>query len=571
MSSIKKSLAVFLLLCFKTVVGGEHFSEDLNLTTYPHEQYGYSYQSLTEGVGLSFTNWIDVSQVNQDDGNGRDLSTLTVEMECSKSVTVKRTAMLSLKGKKLKFDVYDRALNGGRVHLVFKEKDTSCTITAKINDVVRKITLSPYTKNINHLWSSNLFNNQDESFSDLEDGVEAINKRIEILTGKRVSTLAINERNPKMALDFSEMPKYDFILFSTLQFNHDYVSNVVFKALAEHAKRGTPVVVVGNTRLIGAKEQGLLDWLQKQSPLIKILQYEYHADTNKFGDHFDRIHRVSHVKLLVTYSKDKPENSHVIFGGRNNSDRYFFPEFKKFDSAEYTQFDEELLNSWAYFHDLEYYVHSDKLAKRALTLMLDFLKLQTPESNMYAGSQSDDIKLTLSVPYKNKDELETEYIALIDKAEKSIKMLSPYIYFTDGIDQALARAHKRGVHIEAITSASLLGDDMTKSLKGIYDKFSNQRKEYINVFSYATEQESVMHRKALLVDEKILMLGSVNLSKRSFFHDVENNMTIKNPAMIKSFMDIYNRQLADSSQIVRAVKTSLTEALVKLLDQENLL
>lgn len=565
-----KSFAIFVFLGVNTLLAGEHFSEDLNLTNYPHQKFGYSYQALTNGIRLSFTTWRDISEIHQGDNN-RDVGALAVELKCSKNVRVQRTINYSLKGKKLSFDVYDRDLNAGRVHLFILERDTTCTIGAEINGEKRQITLSPYTDNINHLWSSSQYSDMKESFFDLEDGVEAINKRIEILTGVRVSPEAINERNPKMVLDFSKLPKYDFILFSTLQFNHDYVSNVVFRALAEHAKRGTPVIVVGNTRLVGKKEQGLLDWLQKQSPLIKILQYEYRADSNKLGDHFDRIHRVSHAKMIVTYSKDKPENSHVIFGGRNNSDRYFFPEFKKFDSSEYTQFDEELLNSWAYFHDLEYYVHSDKLAKRALTLMLSFLKFETPESKMYQGQDSDEIKLTLSVPYKNTYELENEYIALIDKAEKSIKMLSPYIYFTDAIDQALARAHSRGVQIEAITSASLLGDEMTKSLKGIYDRYSNQRKEYISVYSHGSQKESVMHRKALLVDEKILMLGSVNLSKRSFYHDIENNLTITNPNFVKSFKEIYARQLADSRQIVKAAKTTLTEKIVKLLDQENLL
>lgn len=571
MPSFMKFFIVLVMLSFRPAMAEEHFTEDLNFTTYPHDQYGYSYQALTDGIRLNFTSWLKEDEALDGQMRSSDVHTLTVQLKCSKKVKIKRSATFTMSGTNLTFDIYDRKFNAGRTYLIFNEKDTNCVLKGKVNNTPRSIAIAPFTEHINHLWNNQVLTHGKESFSDLEDGVEAINKRIEILTGKRVSAEKINERNPKMEMDFSQMPKYDFILFSTLQFNHDYVSNIVFRALAEHAKRGTPVVVVGNTRLIGEKEQGLLDWLQKQSPLVKILQYQYRAETKNLGDQFDRIHRVSHVKFLITYSKDKPENSHVIFGGRNNSDRYFFPSFKKFDSPEYTQFDEELLNSWAYFHDLEYYVHSDKLAKRALTLMLTFLKLETPESQMFEDEEGDDIRITLSVPYRNKEMLEKEYISAIDNAKTSIKMLSPYIYFTDGIDQALARAHERGVQVEAITSASLLGDDMTKSLKGIYDKYSNQRKEYITVYSFGAEKEYVMHRKALLVDEKVLMLGSVNLSKRSFFHDVENNLTITNPELIKSFLRIYSKQLSDSEQIVVASKTTLTERIVKWLDQENLL
>ncbi|MBY0414558.1 MAG: phosphatidylserine/phosphatidylglycerophosphate/cardiolipin synthase family protein [Bdellovibrionales bacterium] len=571
MLSHLKLFAVILLSLTNVGMSAEHFTENLNLTTYPHKTYGYSYEAEQSGVKLSFSTWKKADSNISEIKAQTQISAMEVKAVCTGEIVVKRSSNTTISGKQLTFNVYDNSLNGGKTYLIFKEKNSSCELTYDDDNVVRKMTLYPYTLNINNLWSSVISANSKESFSNLEDGVDAINKRIEILTGKRVSNDDINARNPKMELDFSVMPKYDFILFTTLQFNNDYVSNIMFKALAEHARRGTPVVVVGNVRLIGDKEQALLDWLQKQSPLIKIINYEYFADTKKLGDKFDRLHRVSHVKVLVTYSKNKPENSHVIFGGRNNSDRYFFPEFQKFDDEQYTQFDKELLNSWAYFHDLEYYVLSDKLAKRILTTMMSYLKFETKESKMYMGSPSDDISFTLSVPFRDQDLLEKEYIDLIDSAQKSIHMLSPYIYYTDKIDQALARAAKRGVYIEAITSASLLGDEMTKSLKGIYDKFSNQRKEYINVYSYVAGKETVMHRKGFLVDEKILMLGSVNLSKRSFYHDIENNLTITNPGIVKSFIEIYNRELKDSEQIVQASKTTLVETLVKLLDQENLL
>ena len=563
-----KTISFFLCLnLFQAAFALEHFAEEINVSTFPNHTYGYSAQVMQDGIDISFntlkTSFTDESQKVDD--------FLFVNVSCDKKVQINRSLSLTLKGKNLSFNIYDHKVNAGKANLVVLEKDTHCDLNFKIQNELKTIKIYPFNSNLKNLWAKNDSNADVEDITNLADGVEAINKRIEILTGSKISNNLIEARDPAMKLDFSKMPKYDFILFTTLQFNNDYVSNIMFKALAAHAKAGTPVVVVGNTRLIGEKEQNLLDWLQAQSPLIKIMKYEYYPDNMSVSGKIDKIHRVSHVKTFLTYSKDHPELNHLIFGGRNNSDRYFFPEFKRLVDPQYTQFDKELLNSWAYFFDLEFYVKSPKMVKVILTPMMKYLKLDSLESQMAESQSSDELKYTISIPYKDNQVLEKEYVAAIDKAHRIIRILSPYIYFTDDIDAAFKRAFDRGVRIEAITSASLIGDDMTKAIKGVYDKFTGQRRHYINTYAYTSAENTVMHRKAMMIDEQILMLGSVNLSKRSFYHDVEDNFTITNKDIIESFLETYNKEIAKSTLIVKDINESFIGSVLEALDQDDML
>lgn len=566
---MKFGISILFVLAglFNATIASEHFAEEINLSVFPNQNYGYTTQAFEDGIDLSYTSL----ESDYSENDVHEIAPLTTNIKCDKSVTIKRSMQKTLNGKNLAFQIYDHKSNSGKINLIILEKDTQCEMNFKILDKAKKITIFPFNSLLNQLWTPNTSTIDVEEAINLADGVEAINKRIEMLTGSKVSKNLIEARDPAMPLDFSKMPKYDFILFSTLQFNNDYVSNIMFKALAAHAKKGTPVVVVCNTRLVGAKEQGLLNWLQAQSPLIKIMKYEYFPDQQGINEVINKIHRVSHVKVFLTYSKDHPELNHLIFGGRNNSDRYFFPEFKKLEDPQYTQFDKELFNSWAFFYDLEFYIKSTKMVKTVLTTMMNYLKLDTSNSNMATDNKEDELQFLISIPFKDNHVMEKKYVAAINQATKIIRILSPYIYFTDDIDAALKKAYERGVRIEVITSGSLIGDDMTKSIKGVYDKFSGQRKHYIDTFAYSAESDIVMHRKAMMIDEKLLMLGSVNLSKRSFYHDVEDNFTITNSAIINSFLETYKKELAASEIMVKDARSTLTEGMIHLLNKEDML
>jgi len=77
----------------------------------------------------------------------------------------------------------------------------------------------------------------------------------------------------------------------------------------------------------------------------------------------------------------------------------------------------------------------------------------------------------------------------------------------------------------------------------------------VKVFEY-TEPKVILHSKLLMVDDEFSFISSVNLNKRSFYHDLENGVvvndskfTLQMGSLYKEYMKI-SRQLTEQQKIV---------------------
>lgn len=163
--------------------------------------------------------------------------------------------------------------------------------------------------------------------------------------------------------------------------------------------------------------------------------------------------------------------------------------------------------------------------------------------------------------------LEKYYVDMIDHAQFEIKLSSPYLRPTDAITAALDRAIKRGVDITIQTRIDLSGD----TLDWLYTEMN---KESINKFKdrvklYEWTGNSILHSKFMLIDDELAFIGSVNISRRSFVHDIESGFLIYSRDYTQRMEKIFDNYTAVSHRVTEKQKRKLFPSiLIKIFENE---
>src|SRR5690606_38223706 len=103
------------------------------------------------------------------------------------------------------------------------------------------------------------------------------------------------------------------------------------------------------------------------------------------------------------------------------------------------------------------------------------------------------------------------HLELIKSATNRIWMTTPYFVPPEGLINALTLAVLRGVEVKIIVPGSS-DNRWIKLASKVYLKKLLQ----VGVQFYQYDS-GFLHQKTLLIDDEILMIGSMNLDSRSFF------------------------------------------------------
>jgi cardiolipin synthase len=122
---------------------------------------------------------------------------------------------------------------------------------------------------------------------------------------------------------------------------------------------------------------------------------------------------------------------------------------------------------------------------------------------------------------------ENVYLNMINTAQKSIYITTPYLICDELIKNALCNAALRGIDVRIYTPH-------IPDKKAIFMiTRSNYRlllKNKVKIYEY---EEGFLHAKQFLVDDKIGIVGTINLDYRSLVHHFENAVWFNTPGAIK--------------------------------------
>jgi phosphatidylserine/phosphatidylglycerophosphate/cardiolipin synthase-like enzyme len=405
----------------------------------------------------------------------------------------------------------------------------------------------------------------------LPDELAAFDAKVEALTGRRLGAAALSSGDPDLPLDFSAAPDLDLIVVSYLNFNADFTGALMARMLAHHAARGTIVRILVADPMWLAADRALFEGLAARHPTIQLYPFRYAAQRGDgFEDHAGAIHRVQHVKLFATLAR-QPGRSRAMIGGRNLADGYVFAT--PFDLSarpnlrQYARGRGLLSGGFHSYRDLEI-EFSGQDQVRAIVAHWSGLWHGSglrvlPGGGAVAPIATGGARMRhyLSVPWADGQAQVGLYADLIDAAQERIDIASPYLNPPQGVAAALDRAIARGVQVRIVTTERVRepGDMFITGLNRMFGALYARRLSYLDHDPYPR----LLHTKAMVIDGRLVVLGSTNLNQRSFVHDLENGVIVLDTELarrVRSLIDGYAtdaRPIAPDARVAPLVRMLL--------------
>jgi phosphatidylserine/phosphatidylglycerophosphate/cardiolipin synthase-like enzyme len=409
----------------------------------------------------------------------------------------------------------------------------------------------------------------------LPDALDAFEVKAVALTGRPLGRAALLSGDPDQPIDFSAAPALDLIVVSYLNFNADYTGALMARMLAWHAQRGTVVRILLADPMVGPADLRLLQGLAARHPTVQLQRYRYIPRAGDgFEEHAGRIHRVQHVKLFATIAR-RPGRSVAMIGGRNLADGYVVDA--PFDLAAWPglrQYRRGALVSMSGFHsysDLEIALTGDAQV-RALVAHWTQLWNRDPATDRprpatapapRPATEGPRMRHFLSVPWADGGAQEGLFAALIDAAERRIDIASPYVNPPPAVAAALQAAVARGVAVRLVTTERVRepGDAFITGVNRLFGADWAGRIAYLDHNPWP----SLLHTKAIVIDGRLTYLGSTNLNRRSFLHDLESGLLVLDPGLARRVTALIEGYAADARPIrPDAPVAPLVRALLRL-------
>jgi phosphatidylserine/phosphatidylglycerophosphate/cardiolipin synthase-like enzyme len=394
--------------------------------------------------------------------------------------------------------------------------------------------------------------------------LDALQFRLERLTGASVDRTELASGNPDLPLDFSNAPHFDEIVVSYLQVRADLSGYLVARALAFHAARGAKVRIAVSDTLTLPLDRQLFQRLAAQYPNVQIQYFRYlprgFAPFARLAGAFSKSH---HIKIFAGLSQE-PGASFALVGGRNLHDGFFFPDLETPPKRPFLHdYTEAAINPVAY---VNYYEDFEiGLFDRAIVddVVAQFDRFWTrdqrgsvmaePEAPVAAQAAGNDgfVRHFLSLPWADNFAQERLFVDMIDAAEHEILVMSPFLYPTAAIDAALQRAAKRGVRVTLVSR--FIGDEpvsvATNALNAVY---ADSRRDAFAFYAYAPGAK-LTHTKLIVIDDRLAIVTSTNLNRRSFFGDTENGFVFLDRAVARALRSEIDAAIADAEPFPEGV------------------
>lgn len=134
-------------------------------------------------------------------------------------------------------------------------------------------------------------------------------------------------------------------------------------------------------------------------------------------------------------------------------------------------------------------------------------------------------------PRENYSIIKKVYLRWINKAKKSLTLVSPYFLPDKEFLQALREAKKRGVKIDLIVPWKTDHPIVTHAMRAYWRVF--------DVLGFRIHLvKKMIHAKAMMVDNKWATIGSGNFDPQTFYHSHEANLIFSSKQMIADLRKI---------------------------------
>ena len=179
------------------------------------------------------------------------------------------------------------------------------------------------------------------------------------------------------------------------------------------------------------------------------------------------------------------------------------------------------------------YIQSPEIAQNYVT-EFDEMFVQhafgptSPANTPYPQIQiSDTLIETCFAP---EDRCDEKLMGLINQAQQSIRFMI-FSFTHDGIGQAIREKAKAGVEVQGVFE--------TRGSETEYSEFGRMKSQGLDVIQDGNPY--TLHHKVVIIDDRIVALGSFNFSANATESNDENLIIIHNPEITQQFLAEFNR------------------------------
>ncbi len=377
------------------------------------------------------------------------------------------------------------------------------------------------------------------------DPLDALNARIEALTGKTVPHAALISGNPDLPLDFSGAPKLDLIQLAYLHMRADFVGYLTARMLVYHAMRGAQVRILVTGLLMTDKDRAFYNSLAARHPNIQLQYYAWrHPGLGGPADLVNRFHRVQHARSFLALSPESGR-SRYIFGGRNLHDGFFFSS--PFDLGDWPYlhtYDENGFQGFEFYsvyEDVEAEIREDRAVRNIAAHQIGLWNRDRetqqvgPVRSGYTGRVAG-MRHYLSLPWADGRDQIRWFVDAIDAARQEVLIVTPYLNPPPRIQAALERARVRGVPVRMVVRLEST-DPAGFLITALNRRYAATYSEIFEIEEYFPRPR-MMHTKLMVIDRRLAVMTSTNLDHRAFWHDTENGLIFLDTPQVGALLDI---------------------------------
>lgn len=156
-----------------------------------------------------------------------------------------------------------------------------------------------------------------------------------------------------------------------------------------------------------------------------------------------------------------------------------------------------------------------------------------------------DVQIVYSGPDTPDEQIRDNYICLINKAQKSIYIQTPYFIPDESMETALKIALHSGIEVNLMIPCM---PDHPFVYWATHSYMGEMVMNGANCYIY---EEGFLHSKGLIVDEKVFCYGTANMDVRSFALNFEVNATVYNEVKAIEMTEIFKEDLKRCRQVTK--------------------
>jgi len=182
----------------------------------------------------------------------------------------------------------------------------------------------------------------------------------------------------------------------------------------------------------------------------------------------------------------------------------------------------------------------------------NYAKYLKPSYENYEASEKGVVQPYADSPMDNEHVGEEVYISIVEKAERYVYFMTPYLILTDEMTHALCLAAKRGVDVRIITP----GIPDKKLIYSVTRSFySNLVVDGVRIYEWTP---GFLHAKMCVCDDRMATCGTINLDYRSLYHHFENGCFMYGCGAVGDIRSDFERTFRESQEVTDLYKDRKT-------------